>query len=197
VVPSSGADDESERELLDALLRGEPRAQHAAWRRLSPVVHRVLSRLLGPQHDAADAAQEVMIRFFARVDRVRDSSMRSYVVGICYRVASEERRSQRIRRMFGLTQTGAVPEQAFVTDVEGRAALRRLDAALQLLGSRERALFVLRHIEQLELDEVAAALGTSVSTARRQLVRVRGRLLALVRRDAELIAYLSRGEEQP
>ena len=182
--------------LLKALREGNPSAQHYAWRRFSPLVRRLQSRLLGPKRDVADAAQETLIRFFQRVDRVRDGALlQSYLVGICYRVAREHRRAERVRSWFQLTRTGVVPELGFEPDVDGREALRRLDEALQHLSTDERALFVLRYMEGWELDDVARALGLSISTARRRALRGRSRVLALVRSDSELMRYLTAQEE--
>ena len=62
---------------------------------------------------------------------------------------------------------------------------------LDQLGSRRRLAFVLRHVQGLELLEVAAALEISESTARRELAKAQQQLAALARREPTLARYLS------
>jgi RNA polymerase sigma-70 factor (ECF subfamily) len=58
-----------------------------------------------------------------------------------------------------------------------------------------RLAFHLRHVEGLEMTEVAAALGVSESTAKRSLVKVRDLILARARgSEPALHAFLSRKE---
>jgi RNA polymerase sigma-70 factor (ECF subfamily) len=59
------------------------------------------------------------------------------------------------------------------------------------LDDRDRALFVLRHVEKLELTEVAAALAWSRSKTKRRLLRVTGRVTRLKRCDPALADYVT------
>jgi hypothetical protein len=53
----------------------------------------------------------------------------------------------------------------------------------------DRALFVLRYVEKLELTEVAAALAWSLSKTKRLLPRVTARVTRLMQRDPALAEY--------
>ena len=55
-----------------------------------------MRRLLGPDRDIEDLSQEVFLRFFAAVPRLREpEAVRSFLFGICVRVTRRERRARR------------------------------------------------------------------------------------------------------
>lgn len=53
---------------------------------------------------------------------------------------------------------------------------RRLDAALECLSPRQRAVFILRHYEALSLEEIAGILHLDVGTVKAHLFRALGKL---------------------
>jgi RNA polymerase sigma-70 factor (ECF subfamily) len=180
-----------------ALRRGDPRAEIEAWNRFSPAVDGTLRRLLGPSPDdeRADLLQEVFIRFFRRVETLREpGAVRAFLTGICLRVVRGEIAARRRRSWLRLTTTGEAPEpDARERDDEAREAVRRYYRLLDRLPGDERSIFVARTIEGLTLDEVAAAHGVSVSTAQRRLERAGARMALLVGRDPLLAAFADGG----
>jgi RNA polymerase sigma-70 factor (ECF subfamily) len=92
-----------------------------------------------------------------------------------------------------LTPTGTLPERVSLpADAEGREALAALYRVLDGVSSRRRLAFVLRHVEGLEILDVAASLGISESTARRELDRARTFVLKRGEREPALRPYLAR-----
>ncbi len=156
----------------------------------------------GPQHRSALAGAPgrgqrsrpgELLQLFRLIPELREpESLRSFLIGITLRVVGSELRRRRVRRWLHLTESGAVPETAGLEeDDDAREALRRFYAVLDQIGDSDRLIFVLRHIEGLELTEVAAALGTSLATTKRRLAKVMDRLLAMAERDPVLSDYLS------
>ncbi|MEA2697009.1 MAG: hypothetical protein QOI66_1280 [Myxococcales bacterium] len=186
------SDPERAVDVVRALVRGETQAQFAAWSRLRPDVDRTLRRLMGPDREIEDLSQDVFLRFFASMPRLRDpEAMRSFLFGICVRVCRRERRSRWLRRLFHLTDDGQLPEPvAPEPDAEARQVLRRYYRVLDRLGAEGRSLFIARTIDGWPLAEVAAHHGLSVSTAQRRLGRATQRIAALCERDPVLKAYL-------
>ena len=74
-----------------------------------------------------------------------------------------------------------------------REALARFYAILDGLAPRHRTAFVLRHVEGLELTEVAAALDISLATIKRWLPRIARRVFSQAGSDPLLAPYLARG----
>lgn len=177
--------------LAAALLAGEPRAADHAWRRLSPLVLRVVRQHAGSGADAHDLCQEVFLRFFARISELRDRwALRNFLIGICVGVAQNERRRGRFRRGVMLTRTGELPPAAAIAaDVAARDALRRLCAILAAAGPEERVLFILRHIENLNLSAIATASGRTVPSVKKRAARATRRLGLKMQRDPALAEY--------
>jgi RNA polymerase sigma-70 factor (ECF subfamily) len=178
--------------LARAAMEGESAAATLLWSRFSQLVRGLLRRSLGPQRDVEDHVQEVFLRFFGQLRRLRDpAAVRSFLVGITVRVSRSELRRRRIRRWLSLTDDGELPDApAPARDEAAREALARLYRVLDGVDDEGRLAFVLRHIEGLELTEVAAALGISLATTKRRLARVTARVFAQVERDPILVTYL-------
>jgi RNA polymerase sigma-70 factor (ECF subfamily) len=175
-----------------ALAEGQPAAAAIAWDRYAGLVRGLLRRSMGPDADVADAVQDVFLRFFSQIGGLRDpAALRPFLIGITLHVAGSALRRRRVRRWLRLTDDGLLPDHAAPgDDPEARAALRRLYALLDRLDDDGRLVFVLRHLEGLELTEVAAALGTSLATAKRRLAKVTARVEAMIAGDPVLAEYV-------
>jgi RNA polymerase sigma-70 factor (ECF subfamily) len=159
-------------------LRHEPWAAAGLWDRFSPLVRRILFRAHGPGHDIEELVQETFLRLYRQLPGLRDSdALRSFVIALTVRVLKGELRSRRWRRWLGLSEDGARPARATEgREGEDHQAVVRFYRLLDRLPPPQRIAFVLRHIEGLELTEVAAALGVSLATVKRWLPATARRL---------------------
>ncbi len=181
-------------DLAAALRARDRRAYAVAWTELGPMVRRLVARFFGPGADAADLSQEVFLRFFRRIDELRDpSGLRGFLVGICLGVARNELRRARVRRWVGLTSAGELPEAPVAgPDLEAREAVRRFYAILDRVSAQDRSLFVARHLEKIEIAEIAVMHGMSFGTAKRRVARAGARIERQIARDPALGGYLDR-----
>ena len=172
-------------ELARALIDGTANAAEAAWERYSPLVHRIVSRAIGPDAEVEDVTQEIFYRLFSRIGTLRKpEALRSFVISFAIRIVKWELRRRRARRWLTLSETGDVPdEQLMVMDAENRYALRRLYGMLDRLSTRERLVLVLRHVEGMTLEEIAAAMELSLATVKRGLRRASARVSQMVDAD--------------
>jgi RNA polymerase sigma-70 factor, ECF subfamily len=172
-------------ELARALIEGSSQAAEMAWERYSPLVHRIVSRAIGPDAEVEDVTQEIFYRLFARIGTLRKpEALRSFVISFAIRIVKWELRRRRARRWLTLSETGDVPdEQLLVMDAESRYALRRLYALLDRLSTRERLVLVLRHVEGMTLEEIAEAMELSLATVKRALRRASLRVSQLIDSD--------------
>jgi RNA polymerase sigma-70 factor (ECF subfamily) len=139
-----------------------------------------------------DHVQEVFSRLFEQLPRLRQpSALRSFLIGITLRVACTELRRRRRWRLH-LTATGELPDlvEHGLDDAPAREALSRFENILGRLAPRTRRVFVLRHVEKLELVDVAAAMDISLATAKRHLARASLRVFAMAEREPALVDYL-------
>ncbi len=190
VAPDGAADQTPDADLGRALIAGDPGAAEIAWDRYAPLVHRIVSRALGPDAEVEDVTQEIFYRLFNRVRALRKpEALRSFVVSFALRIVKWELRRRRARRWLTLSETGELPDsQLLYVTADSRYALRRLYRLLDQLATRDRLVLVLRHVEGMTLEEIAEALGISLATVKRSLKYGATRLSALVDSDAALRA---------
>jgi RNA polymerase sigma-70 factor, ECF subfamily len=181
--------------LVRAAQAGKKDVILVVWDRYAPVVRRVLQRSLGPRHDVEDLVQDVFLGFYRNIDQVRDpAALKYFLIGIATRTAVSQIRKNRVRSFLRLTDDGELPERMTESD-DGPEALKRLYALLDTFSATDRMAFVLRHIEGLELEDVARALDVSLSTAKRLVSKTNARIVQLARKDALLSTYVVETDE--
>ena len=193
VLPVSG-DVEDDAALVAAVRAGAPRAAARVWDRYATLSRRLLCRMLGPSTDVEDALQLVFLRLFRDFASLREpSALRSFVIGITIHVATSELRKRKARRWLLLSDDGAVPEpenRTLAESIEQRQALAALYRVLDRIDTGRRTVFVLRHVEGLELAELSTVLGCSLATTKRRVADAAKRVSLLASRDPYLAAYV-------
>jgi RNA polymerase sigma factor (sigma-70 family) len=184
--------DASDGDLARALVAGRAWAVTETWHRFAPAVIMMARRALGSESEAEDVAQEVFHRVFAKSKTLRDPDrLRSFVFSFAIRLLRTELRRRRTRSWLSfqrpetLVDLGAEP-----TDMESRDLLRRFYALLDRLAPRHRLVFVLRHLESMTIEEVAAHMEISISTVKRALDHATDRLARWIEADPGLAAFL-------
>lgn len=124
------------------------------------------THLTGDAHLAEDLVQQALVRLYLAWGRARTLSTAAYTRRILVNAFVDHRRRPWVRREHS---TESLPDGA------AQAASERPDtellAALAALPPRMRAAVVLRHIEDLSVEEVADALGCSSGTVKSQTAR--------------------------
>lgn len=133
------------------------------------------------ERDVPDASQQVFLVVHHRLasDQVPAGALRTFVYGVCLRVASDFRRRAH-RRHERLVADPPEPSQPADQERAAwhRQALAQLDAVLAGLPAPQRAAFVMYEIEELSMNEVASALGCPVQTAYSRLHAARRVVMA-------------------
>ena len=186
----SKTDDET---LVHETLAGKRWAQREVWYRFAPMVYGLLRRTLSSRHEHDDLVQEVFLRVFRRLHTLEKSSaLRSYIYSVAVHVVSEEiRHSYVIKR--AREQLVCIGHDAGNADVnfEARDALVRIQHILDRMKDKHRAVFVLRHVEGMDLREIATGLDISLATVKRYLVKAMRSIQEAALRDDGLRASLS------
>jgi RNA polymerase sigma-70 factor (ECF subfamily) len=112
-----------------------------------------------------------------------------------FTVRWELRRRSRWREAAALADKLSSEPVSLAERVEAREALLRFGRIVEGVGPRDRAAFVRRFVQGLELTEVAAAAGISLATTKRRLARSWARVALLADLDPMLSPYL--GGNQP
>jgi RNA polymerase sigma-70 factor (ECF subfamily) len=142
---------------------------HAAF------VWRSLKRLGVREADLEDVAQEAFVVVHRKLPQFEGrSSVKTWVFGICLRVASDYRKRAHVAREH---LTDEVPDAA-VPAAQGEVVARRqaralLDRVLDGLDADKRATFVMFELEQLPMAEIAEAMEVPLQTAYARLYAAR------------------------
>ena len=144
-------------------------------------------RIAGNMDDAQDISQEVFLRLYRNLDKVRRiENLTGWLYRVTVNACFDLRRRKPAVAPVELADDIASPDQdpqQSATDAERR---RALEMSLRLLSEKERAALVLRDLEGLSTDEVATVLGSSPATVRSQIskarIKVKGYLEGYFRR---------------
>ena len=164
----------------------------AIVRRHQRRVHRWLLMLVRDPEEADNLTQECFLRAYQSLSSFRgESSLETWLLRIAANLARDHQKNRRTsfwKRLLGLGDSGeeawaesipapdATPEQALLAREDVRAVWN----AANELSQQQRAVFLLRFVEDMELNEIATVLGLQVGSVKTHLFRalqtVRGKL---------------------
>ena len=173
--------DKVEHDAIDGVLRGDRDSYRTLVDLHYPVVFRLAVRITGSTQDAEEVAQEAFLRAYTKLaDFRQDARFATWIHRIAVNTALNlvERRSRDLNRLADPITAGdasfaeppdrqATPERALL-DREA-ASLRQ--AAMAALTPMERTAFTLRHMEDLPIPEIAAALHVPANSAKQAVFR--------------------------
>jgi RNA polymerase sigma-70 factor (sigma-E family) len=140
--------------------------------RYARTLHRTAFLLTGDAGHAEDLTQNTLFRAFAAWGRVSKAEHPlAYCQQILYRTFLREQRRHRVREVFAASQEPSTPaETAFVDDRD------MVDRLLSRLPPRQRAVLLLRFLEDRSVEEAAQILGCSTGSVKSQTSRALGTL---------------------
>ncbi len=177
--------DTTDPDLVAEALAGDRAALATIYDRYADRVHDLCRHMLGDADEAADVCAQVFLVAFSRLGQLRDPQrLRSWLFAIArHEVYRRSRQRSRTRLVEGVDQmdrlmaeqgqAGAAASDDDQVDVAALAAVLR--AAADGLDDRDRMVMELQ-LQGLDGEELAAALGTSVSTGYQQVHRMKERL---------------------
>lgn len=178
-----------EAQFLDRLRAGDSAAFDFLVRERSPDIYALLYRLTEDAEEARDLTQETFLQAFRAVAHFRgDADLRTWLYRIAVNQARNRWRWWRRRRKNVTVSLDATDEQheqplaAQLADEQSvnpeqatlaRERERLLTQALRSLSRVYREVVVLRDVEGLSYEEVAATLAISIGTVKSRLSRGR------------------------
>jgi RNA polymerase sigma-70 factor, ECF subfamily len=176
-------------------MAGDPRALEETWRRFAPMVLLLAKRALGSQSEADDIGQEVFCRLFRKARSLKDPDcLRSFVYAITIRSLKTELHRRKLRSWLFFDKPQALAGRGWRTmDMESRDLVRKFHALLERLPTRDRLVFVLRRMESMTVEEIAASMEISESTVKRSMTSASNRLSGWIDADPELAGAFNTG----
>jgi len=167
--------DDAEKELVAMVLSGRTEAFEPLVAPHRQALLGLAYRLTWNAEDAREVAQEALFRAFRYLHRYDpERSFRNWL----FRIAANEARDRgrkKVRERHTIEKLAQEPEKhAHPEDERDAAEVRSgILRCLDVLGQREREVFVLRDLHDLNIKETARALGCSSLTVRVSLSRAR------------------------
>jgi len=167
--------------LVRRVLDGDPRAfTILVDRHLQPCL-RFATRMLGGRHDAEDVTQEALLRAYRALATYDPAgSFRTWLFAILVNRCRTSllQRSRYVRRV--VTDEDAMHNAVSGDDAAATELRIEIERALGLLEPDQREAFLLKHVEQLGYDEMAAVTGAGVSALKMRVKRACERLQELL-----------------
>ncbi|MBZ5639951.1 MAG: RNA polymerase sigma factor [Acidobacteriia bacterium] len=143
-------------------------------------VHSHAVWLLRDGEEARDVSQEALVRLWRHRSDVPDAAARSWLLRTTHRLCLDRHRRTAARPEVAEDDSQEAQRADPAPDPERAAASSRLGGvlagALERLAPRDRAIVLLREVEDLPYDEIAEALGIPLGTVKAALHRARERL---------------------
>ncbi|MEZ5180214.1 MAG: sigma-70 family RNA polymerase sigma factor [Acidimicrobiales bacterium] len=171
--------------LVDAARGGDHGAFGELVRRTHADTFTLARRLVSDEDDAREVVQEAYLRAFRSIRRFRgDAQFSTWLYRITANCASNQLGRRRRTRHEPLDDDVVVadqhPDRDPVLAADASTLRSRVEAAIEELPPRLRAVVVLRDVYDLNHAEIADELGISESAAKVRLHRARRRLRAQV-----------------
>jgi RNA polymerase sigma-70 factor (ECF subfamily) len=170
-----------EAELLAAARDGDRKAFEELVRQTYVDTYTLAVRLTGNEEDARDVVQEAYLRAWKSIRRFRgEAAFSTWMYRITANAASTHTQKRRKRATETLDDEPMLIDESPGGDPVGSAEshllMDRVQAALQTLPPKLRAVVVLKDVYDLPHEEIARELGISVPAAKVRLHRARRQL---------------------
>ena len=174
-----------EQELIAQVQRGQTGLFYELVRPYERRVYAAALAILRNEADAEDAAQEAMLKALANIRQFRaEARFSTWLIQITVNEALMRRRRERTRMTEAIDdhrdEEGEYTPRDFADwreipseALERKEVRQKLAEALATLDRKYREVFVLRDMEQLNIQETAEALGISVASVKTRLLRAR------------------------
>jgi RNA polymerase sigma-70 factor (ECF subfamily) len=179
----------SDHALIEATKDGDEAAFAEIVQRYRNPITNYLFRFLNDYEEAVDLAQETFVRVYFAADRYHTGyAFSTYIYRIATNLAISELRRRKRRRLLSLTGLfqGEDEEQVEfqptdpndLPDVElvENEQSRLIERAIAALPEKYRAPIILREIEGMTYEEIAAILELGLGTTKSRISRARGLL---------------------
>ena len=185
-LTGAGCTEPDEQSRIQEIQAGSEEAFHWLVDAYAPLVYRLSYRLLNHPTDASDVVQEVFLKIFRSVRAFEGHcSLKTWIYHIAVNTIWNQNRWWRRHRGpecplempdgdFGIEQIDPADDsQNPLQDVLTLEAQGLVRKALSQLNESQRMILVLREMEELSYEEVAAILNLTAGTVKSRLARAR------------------------
>jgi len=179
--------------LIEAHLRGDPRAFGQIVARYQVRLLNFVYRMIGDRERAEDLVQEAFLRIYRHIDRFdRTRKFSTWIYTIASNLAKNElrnrsrapfvdldragNREEDERTQIDFEDTGTRPDELY----DRRSLKALVDETVAKLASHHREVFVLRELEGKSYEEIAEIMHCNLGTVKSRLNRARQSFAELI-----------------
>ncbi len=157
---------DSEQELIELINQGDPDAFEGLYRRYRDWVHRLAWRFTGNQQDALDVLQETFTYLLGKFPGFSlTASMTTFLYPVVKHLSLTIRRKNR-RFTSDEEMLSEITAPALK---ESHSSRSELTAVLAILPDEQREVLLMRFVDDMSLQEIAAALNIPLGTVKSRL----------------------------
>jgi RNA polymerase sigma-70 factor (ECF subfamily) len=180
----------ADEELVESILEGDEKAFEALYERYFPRIYRFVERRMNNRADSEEVTQEAFVNLFLSLASFRrEAPFAAWVFGVTRRTIAARFKKKR-RETVALSEENAErpaagfaatvyrePDPHEVYEYNERIGRMRAAASDKLTGE-QRLFFVLHHIQNRPIQEIARQVAKSEDAVKSHLYRARKALLA-------------------
>jgi RNA polymerase sigma-70 factor, ECF subfamily len=184
MFPSKGSNDD--RDLVSRARRGDREAFTQLIVQYQVPLYNMALRMVGRPDDAADIAQEAFLRAWEKIRTLREAPFKSWLfqiaANLCYDhfrrgrrygvMPDEDQTSHQTGNVVGLGIAAPDPQER----AEANARTRLVRDSIQALDHDMRIAIILRDVNGLAYDEIAAVLRLPLGTVKSRIARARAQV---------------------
>ena len=183
VIPRETQPGVDEARLIREVRAGNSEAFEYFVRQYQPKITRIAYRLLKDVGEADCAAQESFLRAWQNLNEFREgSTFETWLTRICINWCKDRLKRRRVVLYFHQAPDGGEDQPGprdVVSDSEpsperraqSREIRERLREAIEALSPRQKAVFTLKHFEELSIPEIAELTGLDSGTVKSHIFR--------------------------
>lgn len=184
MIPRETPTEIDEARLIREILAGQTELFEHFVTRYQRKITRVAYRFLRDSGEADCAAQESFLRAYQSLDAFREgSTFETWLTRICINWCKDRLKRRRLVVFFHQAparedEEGTGPEDLASSDdpsperrAAGREIRERLGTAMESLSPRQRAIFTMKHFEEMSIPDIAELTGLDSGTIKSHLFR--------------------------
>jgi RNA polymerase sigma-70 factor (ECF subfamily) len=184
---------EEESRIIEKCKNGDPAALEEFISAYQDKIYNLCRHMLGNEHDAEDAAQDVFLKAFQALPKFQPkASLYTWLYRIATNTCIDYKRKPVLESLFGSAEEGnrlvhdrasddPSPEKLYQSKQTGQL----LQESLDRLSPKLRAIIILKEIEELPYEEIADTLEISMGTVKSRIARAREELQKLMKKFRE------------
>ena len=187
--------EQNDAELVRETLCGKTAAYNGLVTKYQRQVYNLAYRMIGNAEDAGDMVQETFIRAFSALSKFRqDASFLTWLYKITSNLCIDHLRSRKMKTSLSLDvelEEGREPAADIRSNCPEELVIRDatqeiLHREISILPDKYRVALVMRHLQDMSVEEIADALDLPAGTVKTHLFRAREMLRGRLRSVLEM-----------